>query len=313
MKMTSFTAGLVKITDKERVLENEPMSRHTSFKTGGPARWFVMPGNEEEILSLIDLCESKGVEYFFLGNGSNVLCKDEGYPGVIICLGKHFRKVSVSEEGRVTAEAGMLMSGLSQIAAENCLSGMEFMSGIPGSVGGGIFMNAGAYGSEIKDIIESVTCLAREGGGWSRKVFNREECGMSYRKSVFSEMECVICEGTFRLKTLEDSETIYAGMKDLNNRRAEKQPLSYPSAGSAFKRPENGFAAKLIEDAGLKGLTVGGAQVSEKHSGFIINTGNATSSDIFELIMTVRARVYEHSGILLEPEIRFLGSAKGGF
>ena len=268
--------------------KNEPMSLHTTFRVGGPADVYAEPEDEWELRELMDTCEAAGTPYLLIGHGSNLLIGDGGFRGTVICLGKAFSEITVDGEV-ITARAGALLSAVANTALEHGLTGMEFASGIPGSVGGALVMNAGAYGGEIRDILLSAEGLE-----------------LGYRTSNITALGRTVLGASFRLKKGDPAE-IEAKMKDLNGRRKEKQPLEYPSAGSTFKRPEGYFAGKLIQDAGLKGFSIGGAQVSEKHAGFVINKGNATAKDILDLIKEVQRRVFEDAGVRLETEIRMAG------
>ena len=282
--------------------KNEPMKLHTTFRIGGPADVYAEPESAEELAELISVCEGSGTPYLVIGHGSNLLVGDGGFRGTVICLGKAFGDIRV-DGGCIEAQAGALLGTVANAALEHSLAGMEFASGIPGSVGGALVMNAGAYGGEIKDILESAEILETDG---SRCVVTAEELELGYRTSNILPLGRTVLSARFRLSK-GDPEEISAKMKDLNGRRKEKQPLEYPSAGSTFKRPEGYFAGKLIEDAGCKGLTVGGAQVSEKHAGFVINIGDATAEDVEELIRQVQKRVLDQSGVMLEPEIKMTG------
>ena len=287
------------------VKENEAMSGHTTFKVGGPADIFLDPAGEEELQAAVSILKEAGLPFVVLGNGSNVLIRDGGIRGAVICLGRGFDRISVEEEkGLVSAGAGALMSSVARAAADHSLTGLEFASGIPGSLGGGVFMNAGAYGGELSQAVVSVRALMPDGKIAS---FGAESLDMSYRHSIFSDNGGIILSADLQLKS-GDPELIKETMKDLNRRRTEKQPLNYPSAGSTFKRPKGHFAGKLIQDAGCMGLTVGGAQVSLKHAGFVINKGGATARDILDLIKLVQMRVGEMFGVSLEPEVRIMGS-----
>lgn len=290
------------IADSERVLVNEPMSKHTTFKVGGPADIFISIKDTKEAIGIIRLLCDFNIPYFVIGNGSNLLVKDEGYRGVIIELGKHFSSIEVNEN-IITADAGALLVKVANEAYKASLSGFEFASGIPGSVGGGVFMNAGAYGGEMKDIVESVTLLNTK--SCEITVKSCSEMEFAYRYSIAKKEPFIILSATFRLLP-RDKAAIKEKMDNLKALRVEKQPLEYPSAGSTFKRPEGYFAGKLIQDAGLKGYTVGGAMVSEKHSGFVINKGNATASDILTLISDVQRIVYEKFEVRLETEVCML-------
>ncbi len=290
-----------KITSEENVLIDEPMSEHTTFKVGGCADVFVRPQSIEEATEIVRLLLAQGETYTVIGNGSNLLVSDKGYRGCIVCMGPE----DISVDGRmITAGAGALLSKVARKAYENGLTGLEFASGIPGSVGGAIVMNAGAYGGEMKDVTVSVTLYDPV----SDSVITNtcEEMEFGYRTSICKTSPLVVLEMTVKLDE-GNRETIKETMDDLAKKRRDKQPLEYPSAGSTFKRPEGYFAGKLIEDANLKGFGIGGAYVSEKHSGFVINKGGASADDIIRLIRTVRAKVYDLSGVMLEPEVVMLG------
>lgn len=294
-----------RIVGKDRVLLNEPLSAHTTFKTGGPAEIFAMPQNTEALTGLILFLKSEGVPYFILGNGSNVLAGDKGFKGVVIRIAfDHSEVRKENEKGIIEAESGILLSRLSRLAAEHSLTGMEFASGIPGTLGGAVVMNAGAYGGEMKQVIETVTLLDIKKGEPVTKTC--EEMSFAYRDSLVKHGEYVVISAVLRLFP-HDREKILEKMEELCAKRNEKQPLNFPSAGSTFKRPEGYFAGKLIEDSGLKGYSVGGAQVSEKHCGFVINRGGATSADIKKLIDDVRRIVYEKQGVMLQPEVVMTG------
>lgn len=284
------------------IIENEPMNKRTTFRTGGAAEIFAEPKSEDEICAIIKLCRSENVPYMFIGNGSNLLVSDNGIGGVVIHIGNNLANAYV-EGDTITAQSGILLSRLANTAKQNSLSGMEFASGIPGTLGGAIFMNAGAYGGEMKDIVLSVT-YADENG--DIRTISGNEADFGYRHSIFSDRGCAVLKCTIKLEK-GDTEQISALMKDYTKRRNEKQPIDMPSAGSTFKRPEGYFAGQLIENAGLKGTSVGGAQVSEKHAGFIVNKGGATSSDVVKLIELVKTKVFENSGVMLEPEVKIIG------
>ena len=286
----------------DRVLLEEPMKRHTTFRIGGPAEVFVMPGNLEEVQRILEICRTEDLPYFILGNGSNLLVSDKGYQGVVVQLYRNFGQIRV-EDSRIHAQAGALLSGIAAAAREASLTGFEFAGGIPGTLGGAVVMNAGAYGGEMKDVLKEVTVLTPEGGVLTLQA---DELHMGYRTSVIKEAGYIVLEAKIRLKE-GDPEVIRETMKDLTIRRTTKQPLEYPSAGSTFKRPEGYFAGKLIMDSGLAGYQVGGAQVSEKHCGFVINAGDATARDVRTLMDNVRDIVYKKYGVTLEPEVKFLG------
>lgn len=282
--------------------EQEPMSRHTTFRVGGSAALMAMPRNEDEVLHTVRIALSMDIKPFYLGNGSNLLVSDSGIDGFVIKLSEGYHKVKC-EGTRVIAQSGALLSRIAMAAQEHGLTGLEFAYGIPGTVGGAVTMNAGAYGGEMAQVVREVTYLDDKGipctvsGG---------ECEFRYRHSAFEDGSSLILSAVFELKQ-GDPDEIRETMNELMNRRKEKQPLEYPSAGSTFKRPEGYFAAALIDECGLKGLTVGDAQVSEKHAGFVINRGNATCAEITELMKKVKQRVYEKTGVTLEPEVKFIG------
>lgn len=277
------------------------MSEHTTFRTGGVASYAAFPKNIEELRLLLEKLNEYEKNYMVLGNGSNVLVSDKGIKDMVIFLGE-LKGVNVSEN-KIESLSGNMMSEVAKIAMRNSLTGMEFLSGIPGCIGGGVYMNAGAYSGEIKDIIESIKCMDKFG---NIKAYDKSEAQFSYRKSIFSENDDIIIGATFVLQKGNEDE-IRNKMNELNKSRREKQPLNYPNAGSTFKRPVDNFAGKLIEDAGLKGYSIGGAMVSEKHCGFLINYDNASSSDIYALIKYVQKAVNDKFGVLLEPEIKLIG------
>ncbi len=283
-----------------RLLEGEPMAAHCSFRIGGPAALFAEPSDEAELLALLAALRERGVRPLLLGKGTNVLVADAGVPGVVVHIGEALGAVRVAGT-RMEAGAGLALSVLAQRAREYSLTGLEFAHGIPGSLGGAVVMNAGAYDGEMKDVVVSVRYL--DGEGTLRET---EDMGFAYRRSRFSDGQSVVLSAVLQLRE-GDGEAVAARMRELGERRRSKQPLDRPSAGSTFKRPARGYAAALIEGAGLKGLSVGGAQVSEKHAGFVINTGNASCADVLALMELVRARVLEKYGVELEPEVRIVG------
>jgi len=285
------------------ILENVKMSDYTTFRTGGVAKRLVKIETIEELTEVIARCESDHENYYVLGNGSNVLVSDAGYPGTILLIGNKFSKVTVNED-EIYAEAGVLLSKLSSIAKEASLTGLEFASGIPGTLGGAIYMNAGAYGGEMKFVVSYVDVI-KEG---TVQRIPAEKMEFGYRKSLAMKEGLIVVGAGIKL-TKGNKAEIEAVMKDMASRRIEKQPLEYPSAGSTFKRPEGYFAGKLIEDSGLKGYRVGGAAVSEKHAGFVINCDKAicTSSHVYQLIKDVQKIVKEKQGVDLVPEVRFIG------
>ena len=290
------------VLEKEQVLEAESMSRHTTFRIGGPADLFVVPKSVDEIAEVLKICREEKAPYFILGNGSNLLVSDKGYRGVVVQLYRGFGKITVSGE-EIHAQAGARLSGLAAAARDASLTGFEFAGGIPGTLGGAVVMNAGAYGGEMKDVLKEVTVLTPEG---EILTLQADELHMGYRTSVVKEAGYIVLEAVLSLAK-GDPEAIRSRMQELAGMRSSKQPLSYPSAGSTFKRPEGYFAGKLIMDSGLRGYQVGGAQVSEKHCGFVINAGNATAEDVCRLMEDVQRIVREKFGVTLEPEVKFLG------
>lgn len=283
------------------IKKNEPMKNHTSFKIGGPADEFCEVTSEEEIKRLIDYASEKGMSYTVMGNGSNLLVADGGIRGLVIKIARGFDEISVGGE-KITAQSGALLSRIASAAYRNSLTGLEFASGIPGTLGGGIYMNAGAYGGELKDVIESVTYL--DHGEIITKTADMLEFG--YRKSSFTDKDYIILSAELKLKKGNPDE-IKEKTDDYRQRRTSKQPLDMPSAGSTFKRPEGYFAGKLIEDSGLKGFKIGGAQVSEKHSGFVVNAGGATAADVKALIEHIQKTVKEKFGVEMKTEVKMLG------
>ena len=286
----------------DNVKQQEPMSRHTTFRIGGPADFYLCPHSTNEVQEIVEICKEEKLPYFVLGNGSNLLVSDKGYRGVVIQLWKNFSDITV-KDCCIQAKAGALLSKVAAEALEAGLTGMEFASGIPGTIGGAAFMNAGAYGGEMKDIIKSVKVLDTQG---EVRVLPKEELKMGYRTSILKEKGYTVLSVELEL-TRGNQEEIRNTMEDLKERRTSKQPLEMPSAGSTFKRPEGYFAGKLIMDSGLRGFSVGGAQVSEKHCGFVVNKGGATAMDVLNLIREVQRRVKEQFGVDLETEVRFLG------
>ncbi|GFI42648.1 UDP-N-acetylenolpyruvoylglucosamine reductase [Lachnospiraceae bacterium] len=293
---------LAEIVSKERIKIEEPMSSHTTFRVGGPAELFVMPGTFDEVRGTVEFCRKNRVPYYIVGNGSNLLVSDEGYQGVIIQLGKELGEIRI-EGDSVTAQAGARLSVIANQAMEADLTGFEFASGIPGTLGGACVMNAGAYGGEMRDVLTEITALTPEGDVIR---IPKEQMELGYRTSIVSRKEYIVLEACMQLKKGNRQE-IQAQMEELREKRVSKQPLEYPSAGSTFKRPEGYFAGKLIQDAGLRGFTVGGAQVSEKHCGFVINRGGATAKDVAKLMSRVSEIVEEKFGVKLEPEVKRLG------
>ena len=288
------------------VRANEPMSRHTSFRIGGPARLMALPKSAVQAKAAVLAAREADILPFFLGNGSNLLVPDEGVERFLIQPAGRYSADPLNrvweENGQLCAGGGVSLAVLANAAQGRALTGLEFASGIPGSVGGGVVMNAGAYGGEMAQVLVSVTALDLDG---SIQTIPAESCGLGYRRSVFSDGQRLVLEARFQLES-GDPDAIRARMDELAARRKEKQPLEYPSAGSMFKRPEGYFAAALIDQCGLKGFAVGGAQVSEKHAGFVVNRGGATCADVLELVRQVQARVQEQTGVALEMEVKVL-------
>ncbi len=293
---------LQKLLGEAKVLANEPMASHTTFRIGGAADYFVMPETTEELADVLKICKEDGVPYFILGNGSNLLVGDKGFRGVVIQLYKNFDGLQI-EGTTVTAKAGAMLIRVAKEAGKAGLSGLEFASGIPGTIGGAMVMNAGAYGGEMKDVVTAVTVLTKDG---AIKTLTGEEMNFRYRGSVVEDEGYIVLEAVMELKEgcLEE---IQARIEELSVQRKTKQPIEYPSAGSTFKRPEGYFAGKLIQDAGLRGYRVGGAQVSEKHCGFVINAGGATAADVMKLMQDVSDKVKDQFGVALEPEVKRIG------
>lgn len=280
----------------------EPMSGHTTFRTGGPADIFIMPKSLEEVTASIEILQKHHIPILVIGNGSNLLVSDKGIRGAVLHIGGRMSEISVDGE-TIYAQGGVLLSTLSAKAAENSLTGLEFASGIPGSLGGAVTMNAGAYGGEMKDVLVSTEVLTKD---LEVKTILAEDLQLSYRHSVLPEKDYILLNATLRLKK-GNLDEIKNRMKELGEQRREKQPLQFPSAGSTFKRPEGYFAGKLIQDADLKGKSIGGAQVSEKHAGFVINKGNATTQDILDLISFCQQTVFDKFGVSLETEVKIVG------
>lgn len=290
---------------RDAVLEQESMKKHTTFRIGGPADIFVAPDTEEKAARVIRLCREQQAPFYILGNGSNLLVSDRGYRGVVVQIYRNLSEITV-EGDVITAQAGAMLSGVARQALAGGLAGLEFASGIPGTIGGGVVMNAGAYGGEMKDVLTEATVLTQEG---EIRRIPAQELHLGYRYSVIPEKGWIVLGAKLRLHP-GNPEEIRARMDELKEQRVAKQPLDLPSAGSTFKRPEGYFAGKLIMDAGLRGFTVGGAQVSEKHCGFVVNRGDATASDVRELIAVVQEKVKERFGVELEPEVKMLGEYK---
>lgn len=294
---------LEEIVDCNNVKFNEPMKKYTTMKVGGPCDAIVFPENIDEIKEIIKFCKTENMKYYVIGNGSNLLVRDEGIHAIIIKIGNKFSKISV-ENDVVTVLAGATMPLVSQYAKNNSLSGFEFACGIPGTIGGGIKMNAGAYGSEISDVLETVTFMDEN---QNIKTITNIECDFGYRKSIFiNNPNYIILSATFKFKH-DEKEKIEEKMKVNSEARKEKQPLEYPNFGSVFKRPEGYFVGKLVSDSGLRGYTIGGAQVSTKHTGFIVNIGNATCKDVIDLIKYIQDTVYNKFNVKLTPEVIVIG------
>lgn len=286
----------------ERVIFDEPMSKHTTFRIGGPADVFAMPETYEQIGEILKLCKAEGLPFFVLGNGSNLLVSDKGYRGVIIQMDRNMQEIRL-EGNNIRACAGALLSSIAVAARNASLTGFEFAGGIPGTLGGACVMNAGAYGGEMKDVLKEVMVMTRDG---EILTLPAEKLEMGYRTSIIKKMDYLVLEAVISLEK-GDEEAIRDRMKELSDLRTQKQPLDLPSAGSTFKRPEGYFAGKLIMDSGLRGCRIGGAQVSEKHCGFVVNADGATAGDVRALMDHVIQVVKEKYGVTLEPEVKFLG------
>lgn len=293
---------ILDVVGPKNIKIDEPMKKHTSFKIGGPADVFVTPSSPEQLAGIINICMEHGIPKFIMGNGSNLVVRDKGIRGIVIKLSDNFNKCSAQDD-IIYAEAGILLSKVANFAAENDLGGLEFASGIPGSLGGAVAMNAGAYGGEMKDVVISTEYMDENG-----RIFcaEGEEHQFGYRSSFVQSQKVIVLSCKMKLKKGNFSE-IKSLMSDLNQRRKDKQPLEMPSAGSVFKRPNGFFTGKLIEDCGLKGFRIGGAEVSSKHCGFIVNADNATASDVINLITYVQGLVKESFGVELKTEVRIVG------
>ncbi len=294
--------NLTNIVGEKSIFLDEPMSKHTTFRVGGAADIYLRPGSIAETVSLIGILKRMAVPYLIIGNGSNLLVSDKGIRGAVVEIGAGMEGYRV-DDNILYAEAGIKLSKLANIALRNSLSGLEFASGIPGTLGGAVCMNAGAYDGEMRDVIREVTYYDDKG---NINTISNERCEFDYRRSFFSGKSHVVLGCSLKL-TKEDPEKIKSKMEDYNKRRKEKQPLEKPSAGSTFKRPVGYFAGKLIQDAGLRGYSIGGAAVSEKHSGFVINDGDATAKDIYELILYIKKTVKSKFDVELEPEVKLVG------
>lgn len=299
--MSHFYDEITTALPELQVLKDEPMSRHTTFRIGGPADYFVCP-DRKQIAEVLAVAKKCGMAITVIGNGSNLLVGDKGIRGLVVEIGSAMNQIMV-DKNHITAGAGALLSQVAAKAAAAELGGMEFAAGIPGSVGGAVTMNAGAYGGEMKDILRTVTVLTPEG---EMKILDVSEMDLSYRHSCVPEQQYIVLEAEIELG-YKPEEEIRAQMEELRNKRIEKQPLEYPSAGSTFKRPEGYFAGKLIMDAGLRGYRVGDAQVSEKHCGFVINRKNASAQEVRQLMQDVQDKVKAQFGVMLEPEVKMLG------
>ena len=293
---------LINITGKDNVRINEPMKNHTTFKIGGPAQYYVTPESVTQIQEVVSLCKDKNIPLHVIGNGSNILVGDDGVDGVVLALFNTFSDYEI-KDNVITAQAGMSLIKLAVIALREGLTGLEFASGIPGSVGGAVYMNAGAYDGQMKDVVTSVTVLDEAG---NIRILGRDELDMGYRTSAVAKNNMIVLQVIIELKA-GNKEQIKDRMNQLSELRKQKQPLEYPSAGSTFKRPEGYFAGKLIADAGLKGYSIGGAAVSEKHAGFVVNMGGATAKDVVELTDYIKKRIIEQFGVTLELEIKKIG------
>ena len=291
------------VINEKQLLFDEPMSSHTTFRVGGPADVLVKPGSISEIEQVLQWCGEHAVPYYIVGNGSNLLVGDSGVRGVVIQIGNDFSEIEVGDDDTIWVQAGCMLSKVANVAMEHALTGLEFASGIPGTIGGAVRMNAGAYGGEMKDIIDCVTLLTPAG---EVLILPQDQMEFEYRDSIVAKQNYIVLEVKLRLQKGEPKK-IAARMKELNEARREKQPLEFPSAGSTFKRPEGQFAGKLIMDAGLAGYRVGDAQVSEKHCGFVINRGHATAKDIVMLMNDIVKQVEEKYQVILEPEVRKIG------
>jgi len=303
-KSVNFAAELEKAVPAQRLLIDEPMSKHTTFRIGGPADYFVLPETVQEVADVLHIAKQFAVPVTVLGNGSNVLVLDRGIRGLVLKFGPEMANIRHSGN-TVFAGAGALLANVSRYAAQYDLTGFEFAIGIPGSIGGAVFMNAGAYDGDMSQVVQAVTAVCQDGGV---KRFEREALNFGYRHSVFQETGCLICEVELALEKGINT-SIRGRLDDYTEKRQTKQPIEMPSAGSTFKRPQGHFAGTLIEKAGLKGVSVGGAQVSTKHAGFIINAGDATAQDVLALICKVQDSVYKQFGVSLHPEVRILGDA----
>lgn len=305
MAQSDWKQRIQSIHPSERLFFDEPMAKHTTFRIGGPAECYAVTDDAAEIRALISVCREEGVPFTVIGNGSNLLVSDDGVKGLVIRLEGSRTEETATPDGKTCfkVSAGTLLSGFAKAICRDGFTGMEFATGIPGSVGGAVVMNAGAYGGEIRDCLVNAEVLTADGEVLS---LTGEQLELSYRHSNVTERGYIVISASFALEK-GNPDAIRATVEELAGKRKDKQPLEFPSAGSTFKRPEGYFAGKLIDDCGLRGFTVGGAQVSEKHCGFVINRGGATAEDVLGLIGAVQKKVLEQFGVLLEPEVRFLG------
>lgn len=302
MDISRVYQRLIDRIPSERVLVNESMKKHTSFRIGGPADIMVLPTDPQEIRYVIQLCKELSIPFYVMGNGSNLLVRDKGIRGLVMKIASNFSDIKI-EGTKVTAQAGVLLSVLSKKTAQHSLKGLEFASGIPGTLGGAVAMNAGAYGGEMKDVVTSVWAMDYSGND---RRLDYDDLKFGYRTSAIQQDKLIVIEVDMQLEEGDKQESMEL-IAELTRRRREKQPLSYPSAGSTFKRPVGYYAGKLIQDAGLKGLRVGDAQVSDLHAGFIINLGNATAKDVLELIHIVKEKVKSEFNVDMQPEIKIIG------
>ena len=301
--MKSLNDTLIEAVGASNVLRDEPMSAHTTFRVGGPADWFVTPRSADELRAVLLICKEQGARPYVMGRGSNLLVADEGLRGVVVQIAQNMADVDVADDGVVTAQAGVTNAKVAALACRAGLAGYEFAAGIPGTVGGAAIMNAGAYDGEFRDVAVEVTCLTAD---YEVVKVPAAQADWSYRHSMMGDAGMIVLDATLQLRS-GDPEAIQARMDDLAQRRSSKQPLDMPSAGSTFKRPPGHFAGKLIQDAGLQGHAVGGAMVSPKHAGFVVNTGDATANDVLQLIQEVQSTVQSQFGVTLEPEVRLWG------
>lgn len=300
--MQNLTVRLKEAAGDACVWEQEGMKKHTTFRIGGPADLFAAPTTQEAVAEVIRICREQNYPFYIIGNGSNLLVSDDGYRGLILQLYRNFSEILI-EEDEIRVQSGAMLSVIAKRALEAGLTGFEFASGIPGTIGGAVVMNAGAYGGEMKDVLTEVTVLTKEN---EIRTIPAAELELGYRTSAVMKNGWIVLGAKIKLQK-GDPQAIRARMEELKEQRVTKQPLEYPSAGSTFKRPEGYFAGKLIMDAGLRGFSVGDAQVSEKHCGFVVNKGNATAQDVLELIRQVTEKVKEQFGVTLEPEVKMLG------